>query len=119
MKVIEKALKELKLSIFIVSLVSIFVDALIVLLIFVFVSMIIGFHWVYSVIPFVGFLVYRLLMFYNSHVLKKVESKVPELREALRTASDHKKSQSRIVKMLHEDVVCNMKGIKTSFFLNF
>ena len=119
MKAIEKALKELKLSVYIVGLVSIFVDSLIVLLIFVLLLMIFAFHWVYAVVPFLGFLTYRLFKFYHSRLLKNVEAKVPDLREALRTSAEHKKSDSDFVQMLHEDVVDNLRKVKMSYFLNF
>ena len=118
MQIVERALNELKRILFILYFGKGLLDSFLVLLIFLLLSIVFKFSWFYAVLPAVAYLIFiSVLMQVKNHYLD-VENKVPELKEQLRTAADNVYRTNPVVDSLKEDVVRNMRKVKTSYFID-
>lgn len=117
MKPIGRALLELRAVMFSTGLFNSLIDSMVVFLLSLLVFLLFGIHWSWSFLPFGIFFIWntrrklRKLGYFN------VEKKVPELKEALRTAADTVNKENEIVNALHKEVIEKMKLIKTSQFI--
>lgn len=118
MQIVERALKELKKVFFILYFGNRLLDSLLILMFFLVLSLFFKFSWFYAVLPAAAyFIVISVLAEVKNHYVD-VEDKVPELKEQLRTAADNVYRTNPIVDSLKEDVVRNMRKIKTSYFID-
>ena len=118
MQIVEKALKELKNVMLLLHFGSRVIDSLLLFIFFLLFSIIFKFSWFYVLIPSIGYLIFSLVISKVNNIYTKVENKVPELNEQLRTAADNLYKSNPVVDSLKEDVVKNMKKVKTSYFIN-
>ncbi|MBS3175112.1 hypothetical protein J4440_04485 [Candidatus Woesearchaeota archaeon] len=118
MQIVEKALKELKNVMLLLHFGSRVIDSLLLFIFFLLLSIIFKFSWFYVLIPSIGYLIFSLVISKVNNIYTKVENKVPELNEQLRTAADNLYKSNPVVDSLKEDVVKNMKKVKTSYFIN-
>src|SRR3989344_4363308 len=118
MQIVEKALKELKNVMLLLHFGSRVIDSLLLFIFFLLLSIIFKFSWFYVLIPSIGYLIFSLVISKVNNIYTKVENKVPELNEQLRTAADNLYKSNPVVDSLNEDVVKNMKKVKTSYFIN-
>ena len=118
MEFIKRALSELKYFLLVFDFVSIFINSLLFFFIGFFLSVLLRFSWLYSFLFFlVAFFAYAYLTF-SENRLSYVESKVPGLREILRTASDNVEKDNFVVNLLKADVLERLKGLPTSAFVD-
>ncbi len=114
-----KALKELKMQVTTIVVIDSFIDFLLAFLIIYFAFMFVPVNNLFSLIPASVFFIYRLFINIRKVNYADVESKVPILKEELRTAADNLNKDNEIIRMLCEDVITKMKAIKNSYFINF
>lgn len=117
MKAIVRALLEIKKLVFFITILTNFINSVIVFLVFCLAFILLKIPGYYAVIPF---LIH--FMFYGRRKIKGinyryVESRVPVLRERLRTAADNWNKENEVVNSLHRDVLAEMKHVKTGAFL--
>lgn len=118
-KPIAAALLELKNAMMQISLMTWFLDSLVIFTISELVLMLVTLPWAYAFVP-TGL----YSAFHAYHVAKKLryrlaEEKVPELKEQLITAADYVHKDSEILQSLNKDVLEKMKLIRTSYFFSF
>lgn len=118
-KPIAAALSELKKAMMQISLLTWFLDSLVIFTISELVLLLVTLPWQYAFVP-TG--VYSAVHAY--HAFKKlryryVEEKVPELKEQLITAADYVSKDSEILQSLNKEVLEKMKLIRTSYFFSF
>ena len=118
MQIVEKALKELKNVMLLLHFGSRVIDSLLLFIFFLLLSIIFKFSWFYVLIPSIGYLIFSLVISKVNNIYTKVENKVPELNEQLRTVADNINRTNPVIDSLKEDVVKNMKKVKTSYFIN-
>lgn len=118
MQIVEKALGELRKVLFVLDFSGKFLDAFLIFLFFLLMMNIFSFTWYYSLLPALVYLIVSLIFSYFQNKYLFVEHKVPELNEQLRTVADNIYRSNPIVDSLKEDVVKNMKKVKTSYFIN-
>jgi hypothetical protein len=119
MKPIGKALLELRSTLFSIGLFNSLVDSMIILLFSLLAALLLGLSWTWALIPF-----FIYFVFHGRKVLKAlgyadVENRVPQLREALRTAADSVETENEVVRALHTEVLGKMQLIQTSAFIGF
>ena len=113
------AIREIKNTLSSITLLSCFLDALLVLLLSVITLMLISVEWYWAIIPFI---IYFYIHYKNGKKqlsLAFVEEKTPELKEELRTSADNLDKDNEIVMALHEEVLAKMRRIKVSDFIDF
>ncbi len=118
MQIVEKALKELKKVLFILDFSGKFLNFLLILLFILLLSNLLNFPWIYAVILSTIYLIIVLTLSFFENKFLIVEGKVPELNEQLRTVADNVNRTNPIIDGLKEDVVKNMKKVKTSYFID-
>lgn len=119
MKIIEQALKELKLSWQIVTVSSVFIDILLVFVISVGLITFIGSDWTYALIPTAIFVSYKFYKVAFINPYKEVEKSAPPLKEKLRTAADNTDTDNFIVQELNKEVVNDIKNVKSSYMVDY
>lgn len=118
-KPIVRALSELKNAMLQISLLTWFLDSLVIFTVSELVLMLLTLPWDYAFVP-AG--IYSAV--HAFHVFKKVryqyaEEKVPELKEQLITAADYVDKDSELLQGLNKEVLEKMKQIRTSYFFSF
>ncbi|MBW3004626.1 hypothetical protein KY310_02245 [Candidatus Woesearchaeota archaeon] len=118
-KPIQQALRELKLTLLQINILTWFLDTLVVFLVSNLAFFLLTLPWVYSFIP-AG--IYAIVHGYHGRknvTYRYVEEKVPELKEQLITAADNTDKEYEIVECLNKDVLQGMKHTMTSYFFSF
>src|SRR3989344_1086445 len=118
MQIVEKALKELKKAILIIQLGDKILNALLLFAIFLLIFNLLNISWYYSFIPALGYLFGIFIYTYLMNLFLVVEKKVPEMHEQLRTVADNVYRSNDIIDSLKQDVLRNMKHVKTSYFMD-
>ncbi len=119
MKKITEALKELKLTWNIIQGSEQIVEGMLVITIALAFIIFIGISWVYSLIPFLIYVGYKTYQYIKGNLFKSIEEKTPNLKEKLRTAAEFKDKETQMVKELNEDVVKEIKKVKSSFLVDY
>ena len=119
MKIIEQALKELKLSWQIVTFSAIFIDILLTFVISVGIITLIGSHWTYAFIPTAIFIAYKFYKIAFVNPYKEVEYTAPTLKEKLRTSADNTNQENFITEELHKEVLSDIKNVKSSYMVDY
>ncbi|MEK6812953.1 MAG: hypothetical protein AABX86_02445 [Nanoarchaeota archaeon] len=117
MKPIESALAELRRAILLSKLFNSLIDLLLVFLASYLATVLMNIAWYYAFVPTVFYWIFFLRKRIASLKYQEVEQRVPILREKLRTAADNVHKDNTIVRQLHQEVLAEMKLIKTSMFL--
>ncbi|MDO8555647.1 MAG: hypothetical protein Q7R96_00550 [Nanoarchaeota archaeon] len=117
MKTIERALGELRRALLLAKIFNNFVDLLLVFLASYLFFTIINITWYYSMIPTLIYAGFALRKKVQNIKYQEVEQRVPILKEKLRTAADNINKENIIVQQLQQEVLREMKYIKTSMFL--
>lgn len=118
-KPIQQALRELKLTLLQINVLTWFLDTLVVFLVSNLVFFLLTLPWAYSLLP-AG--IYAIVHAYHGRknvTYRYVEEKVPELKEQLITAADNTDKEYEIVESLNKDVLKGMKHTMTSYFFSF
>ncbi|MBW3002210.1 hypothetical protein KY338_03565 [Candidatus Woesearchaeota archaeon] len=118
-KPIQQALRELKLTLLQVNILTWFLDTLVVFLVSNLAFFLLTLPLLYALIP-TG--IYAIVHGYHGRkkvTYKHVEEKVPELKEQLITAADNTDKEYEIVESLNKDVLKGMKHTMTSYFFSF
>lgn len=118
MRAIVRALVEIKKLLFFTTIFTNFIDSVVVFLVFCFIFILFKIPGYYAVIPFLV----HFILFGRKRVkemsYRYVESRVPALKERLRTAADNLEKDNEVVKSLNRDVLAEMKHVKTLAFLD-
>ena len=101
------------------DLTDVYLDSLLVFVLSLLVLALSSLSWTYAFIPFGIFLVYHTYYTITGFSFEQVEQKVPELKEALRTVVDHLDKQNDVISQLFEDVLAQLKKVRTSYFVEF
>ncbi len=117
MKNIERALGELRRALLLAKLFNNFVDLLLVFLASYLFFSIINLSWYYSLAPTLIYGIFFLRKKVQNIKYQEVEQRVPLLKEKLRTVADNINKENIIVQQLQQEVIREMKYIKTSMFL--
>ena len=118
MKAIVRALLEIKKLVFFITVLTNFINSVIVFLVFCFIFIMLKIPGYYAVIPFLlHFMIYGRKRIKGINY-RYVESRVPALRERLRTAADNWDKENEVVNSLNRDVLAEMKHVKTAAFLD-
>ncbi|HLD12500.1 MAG TPA: hypothetical protein VJB87_02790 [Candidatus Nanoarchaeia archaeon] len=117
MKTIEKALGELRRALLLSRLYTITINTLLTFLVIYFITTITNLPWYYSTLPTIIAAIYFTRKNLKSIKYQDVEQRVPLLKEKLRTAADNINKDNIIVNQLHQEVIKEMKMIRTSMFL--
>ncbi|MBI4450780.1 hypothetical protein HY642_02280, partial [Candidatus Woesearchaeota archaeon] len=119
MKPIAAALKELKRTLVTTAVLSSYMDSVVVFLIVYLVMTLVNLPWYYALAPFLIYLGMHTATNLRAINYGDVESKVPSLRESLRTSADHIGTDNPVVAALHDEVLVKMREVKTSYFIQF
>lgn len=119
MKPIGKALLELRTVLFSIGLFNSGIDSMLVLLFCLLGTLIIGLPWQVALVPAGIYFVWHTRTILKALGYMDVESRVPQLKEALRTAADNLSAENEVVHSLHEEVLHKMHLIQTSSFIGF
>ncbi len=119
MKIIQTALREVREFLYILDILRILIDTIIVFLSFMILVVLLNFPWHYALYPALIAFILLFVFPFRENKMQRVEEKVPELNEQLRTVEDNLDKENSIVTLLNEDVLKRMRAIKTSFFLSF
>ena len=119
MKLIREGLLELNRTLFSTNISYAILDGLIFLMVFLLFLASLNFWWGYALIPAVIYFVIHTNYLISHRTYLLVENKVPQLKEALRTAVDTQSQETYMAKLLHDDVVRNLAKVKSSFFINY
>ena len=118
MKSISGAFRELRWTLSVIMLFNAFLDTLlffaIILLIITFIG---SLHWYYAFYITLPFFILHTRTNLRKVSYKRVEEKVPSLKEALRTSADYIGRENEVVRQLHKEVLRKMRQIKSSYFL--
>lgn len=118
-KPIQQAIREIRLTLLQINILTWILDTLVVFLVSNLAFYLLMLHWTYAFIPTA---IYAAVHAYNTRTnvtLRHVEEKVPELKEQLITAADNVDKDYEIVEYLNKDVLKGMKQTMTSYFLSF
>ncbi len=118
MKIIEAALRELKEALYVLDIVALLLDTIITFLGFLIFLVIFNLPWYYALAPAILYFTFTFLREWNHSKMSRVEEKVPELNEQLRTVEDNLDKENTITTWLNDEVIAKMKKIKTSFFID-
>ncbi len=118
MQIVERALGELKRVLYVLDFTNWFLDALLIFVIILLFCVLLGESWIYALLFALGYLLVRWVFSVSDNKYLIVEKKVHELNEQLRTVADNIYRTNPILDSLKEDVVKNMKKVKTSYFIN-
>ncbi len=118
MKLIREGLLELNKTLLAVNLSYAIVDGLIFLMVSLLFLASINLWWGFALIPAAVYFIVHTNYILTHRTYKFVESKVPVLKEALRTAADNQKKETYMAKLLQDDVIRNLAKIKSSYFLD-
>ena len=118
MQIVEKALRELRLMIYMFGIGDLLLNTFIIFLLILIFTILFNFKWYYALISLV-YTVYAIIKTIRENKYLIVEDKVRELKEQLRTVVDNVNRTNPIVDSLKEDVVRNMRRVKTSYFIDF
>jgi hypothetical protein len=119
-KPIIAALNEVRSAVTQITLFTCLLDTLVVFLISALVLILVSLPWWYALfvaVVYGALHVWRNLTRHRN--LRYVEEKVPELEEQLITVADTTDRENAIVQSLQQDVLQNMRAVKTSYFLSF
>lgn len=119
MKPIGKALLELRTVLFSIGLFNSLLDSFLVLLFSLLGLILLELPWELAFIPFLVYFVWHTRSILRMLGYNDVETRVPQLREALRTAADSLETENEVVRGLHQEVLDKMRLIQTSAFVGF
>lgn len=119
MKPIGKALLELRSVLFSIGLCNSLLDSMIVLLFGVLVVLLLSLPWWLALIPFGAYFLWHTRGVLIALGYSDVEKRVPQLKEALRTAADSLALENEVVRALHQEVLDKMRLVQTSAFIGF
>ncbi len=119
MKTIEAALRELKENLYIIDVLTLFLNTLILFLASLLFLILLNFSWAYALLIAAGYFTYISLRAWNKSKMPGVEEKVPELNEQLRTVEDNLDKDNTITTLLNDEVIKKMHKIRTSLFIDF
>ncbi len=119
MKLIREGLLELNRILFTTNISYAVLDGLNFLIIGLLFLASLNLWWGYALIPAAIYFVVHTNYLVSHRTYLLVENKVPQLKEALRTAVDTQNQDTYIAKLLHDDVVRNLARVKSSFFINY
>ncbi|MBI4145063.1 hypothetical protein HY493_02550 [Candidatus Woesearchaeota archaeon] len=119
MKPIGKALLELRTTLFSIGLFNSLLDSFLVLLFTLLGLILLKLPWELAFIPFAVYFVWHTRTILRALGYNDVEARVPQLREALRTAADSLETENEVVRGLHQEVLDKMRLIQTSVFVGF
>lgn len=119
MKPIGRALLELRSVLFSIGLAASLLDSMIVLLFGVLVALLLSLPWWLALVPFGLYFVWHSRALLRALGYADVERRVPQLREALRTAADSLSQENEVVRGLHQEVLEKMRLVQTSAFIGF
>jgi hypothetical protein len=116
-KKIALALREAKEAVRNIALFNSMMDTAMVIMIGLLVTKLLSISWWIALIPAAVYFPIHAMACIKDATYKNIESKFPELNEALRTAADNWKEDNEIVNALSDEVLEKMKHIKTGRFL--
>ncbi|MBW3018910.1 hypothetical protein KY329_01865, partial [Candidatus Woesearchaeota archaeon] len=116
-KKIALALREAKQAVRNIALFNSAMDTAMVIMIGLLVTKLISIQWWWALIPALVYFPIHANACIKDATYRNIESKFPELKEALRTAADNWKEDNEIVNALSDEVLEKMKDIKTGKFL--
>jgi|SRR3989344_3321380 len=119
MQIVEKALNELKKAMLILQIGDKLFNALLIFTLFLLLFNLLKLKWYYSFVPSLGYLIGIAMYTYITNIYLVVEGKVPEMKEQLRTVADNVNKSNEILDSLKQDVIKNMRKVKTSYFMDF
>jgi len=119
MKPIGKALLELRTVMLGIGLFNSGIDSMVILLFSLLGLALFGLPWEIALIPFCAYFFIHTRKMLKVLGYSDVESRVPQLREALRTAADNLGGDNEVVRSLHDEVLQKMRLIQTSAFIGF
>jgi len=115
---IRHAFRELRLAVSTIQVFNSILDTLIVFSVVLLIIASIGnLTWNYALYVALPFFFFHTRNNLRKVNMKSIESKVPELREALQTSEDYLDRDNEVVRQLHSEVVRKMRNIKASYFL--
>ena len=117
MKAIARALLEIKKLIFFITVFTNFINSVVVFLVFCFIFIMLKIPGYYAVIPFLVHFLFFGRKKINQINYRYVESRIPSLKERLRTAADNLNRENEVITSLNKDVLAEMKHVKTGAFL--
>lgn len=118
MQIVEKALREIKLMIYIFDIGNLLLNTFIIFMIILIFTILFNFKWYFALLSLV-YLIYFIIREIKKNKYYIVENKVRDLRERLTTVADNLYKTNPIVDSLKEDVVKDIKKIKTSYFIDY
>lgn len=118
-KPIQHALRELRMTLIEINVLTWFLDTLVVFLVSNLAFYLLTLPWVYAFIPTGIYAVIHAWHQRKNTTYQYVEEKVPELKEQLITAADNTDKEYEIVESLNKDVLKSMKHTMTSYFFSF
>lgn len=118
MRAIARALVEIKKLLFFITMFTNFIDSVIVFLVFYFLFILFKIPGYYGVVPALIYFFFFGKKKIRGISYKYVESRVPGLKERLRTAADNLHKENELVSSLNKDVLAEMKHVRTAAFLN-
>ncbi|PIN74438.1 hypothetical protein COV18_07340 [Candidatus Woesearchaeota archaeon CG10_big_fil_rev_8_21_14_0_10_37_12] len=119
MKDIVKALEETRKAVLQVVLFNSIIDILVMFLILVLICILFAFPVWWAVLATIVYAAIHLRGNLKEVKFSKIEEKTPALREQLITVADSLHHDNEIVNALRDEVLKNMKEIKTSSFIEF
>lgn len=119
MKLIREGLLELNRTLFTTNMSYALLDGLIFLMISLLFLASLNLWWGYALLPAVIYFTIHTNYLISHRTYLLVENKVPQLKEALRTAVDTQTQDTYLAKLLHDDVIRNLARVKSSFFINY
>ena len=118
-KKLSLAIRELYDSLAYIGLFVSLFDAIVLFALSILVLYVLNLSWLFAFFVVVPYIFIHTRTNLKRLNLKFVESKVPEVKEELRTCADTKNVEdNEVVKLLHEDLLHKMKKIRTSYFLS-
>jgi len=118
MQIVEKALREIKLIIYLFDIGNLLLNTFILFMFILIILIIFNLKWYLALISLL-YLLYGIIKTLKENKYSVVENKVSILNEQLRTVADNVNKTNPILDGLKEDVLKNMKKIKTSYFIDF
>ncbi len=115
---IEDALTELKRELIFVDLFNILLNSIIGFLAGLVITTVFNIGWDWAFLPAFAVLIYFAVKYFRQRKLIAVETRVPELKERLRTAADNVNKTNEITSSLKDDVVKDMKKVETTLFID-
>lgn len=118
MKNFKRVINDISLTLTDIFLFDLVLDGIIVFLVCYFILAIINFHPLLAAGPSILFMIFAGIKKFRQNKLDLVERKYPHLKEKLKTSADYMNVDNDVIKQLQDEVVEDIKDVRSSSFLD-